>query len=303
MPTTTAKGYQYPTISGGSSNDTVTSYPVIAQANAELEDARPGVSPINTTTRNGFTGTDLWDGRIIWNTTTLQLEKYDLTTTSWIPAVTFTPSGTVTGPDSFGASPNAGTSNSYSRGDHDHGLPSVASLATVAALNSEASTRSTNDNTLQTNINSEATARASADALLLPKLNGVLTSAIESVYILGVALLTTQEIDVTTNSTLIVVTANAANNFIFNLRSTATVQLNALLGAGQSITVTVEVQQGGTPYYCNGIEIDGNVQTPKWQGGVAPTAGFANGTDVYTIQVTKTAANTYCVLASLTQFS
>ena len=33
------------------------------------------------------------------------------------------PSSTVTGPDSFGASATAGTAATYSRGDHDHGLP------------------------------------------------------------------------------------------------------------------------------------------------------------------------------------
>jgi len=34
-----------------------------------------------------------------------------------------TPSNTVTGPDSFGAPSNAGSATTYSRGDHDHGLP------------------------------------------------------------------------------------------------------------------------------------------------------------------------------------
>ena len=295
---TTSKGYEY-----AQEGDAVTVYPAVTLNNALLHEARPGVSAVSTSTRNGYTGTDLWDGRIIWNTTTQQLEKYNLATTTWIAAAAgASPSGTVDGPDNFGDSSAVGTSSSYARGDHKHGLPSVASLATAAALATEAATRNTNDNTLQTNINAEAAARAYGDSLLLPKLNGVLTSVFESAYVTGSPLAATQEIDVTTNSTLIVVVTYATNDFVFNVRSTPTVQLNALLIVGQAVTVTVEVAQGATPYKCTGIEIDGTTQTVNWQGGTAPTAGFASGVDVYTIHIVKTGSATYRVLASLTQF-
>jgi hypothetical protein len=302
MPTTTSKGYQYPTIVGGSSTDTVTSWPPIEESNVLLHEARPGVSSVTTTARNAFTGVDLWDGRIIWNQTTLQLEKYDLGTTSWVKAVSLAPATTVDGPDAFGDAAAVGTSLLYARGDHKHGLPSVASLATAASVTSEAGTRAAADTTIAAAVVTEAGARATADGLLLPKLNGVLTSAIESAYITGVALAATQEIDVTTNSTFIVVTTNAINDFVFNIRSTNVATLDSLLGVGQSVTVTVLVKQGATAYKCTGVEVDGGAQTVHWQGGLAPTAGFASGIDAYTVQITKTAAATFTVLASLTQF-
>jgi hypothetical protein len=43
-----------------------------------------------------------------------------------------TPSNTVTGPDAFGASPTAGAATAYSRGDHDHGLPTAPAGTTPA---------------------------------------------------------------------------------------------------------------------------------------------------------------------------
>jgi hypothetical protein len=46
----------------------------------------------------------------------------------------------------------------------------------------------------------------------------------------------------------------------------------------------------------------GTTVTAIWQGGSAPTAGNASSTDVYTYTALKTAASTYVVLASITQF-
>jgi hypothetical protein len=43
--------------------------------------------------------------------------------------------------------------------------------------------------------------------------------------------------------------------------------------------------------------------TPVWQGGSAPTGGNINSSDVYTFTTIKTAANTYTVLGSQTQFA
>jgi len=42
------------------------------------------------------------------------------------------PSGTVVGPDVFGAAAHAGASAKYSRGDHDHGLPAAPTVPTAA---------------------------------------------------------------------------------------------------------------------------------------------------------------------------
>ena len=51
------------------------------------------------------------------------------------------------------------------------------------------------------------------------------------------------------------------------------------------------------------FRIDGTAQTVKWAGGSAPSAGSASGCDVYSFTIMKTAANTYAVFGSTTEFS
>lgn len=98
------------------------------------------------------------------------------------------------------------------------------------------------------------------------------------------------------------VTSNATGNFGVNLTLTGSTTLNSVMTTGQSVTAALLVTQGSTAYYCNLVQVDGSAVTPKWQGGVAPTAGNASGIDVYTFTVLKTGSATFTVLASLTQF-
>lgn len=97
----------------------------------------------------------------------------------------------------------------------------------------------------------------------------------------------------------------ATGNFVINLNAGTGNQLNSLLDIGEACTYVVIVQNGGTPYYATAIQIDGTTSnvTTRWQGGSAPSAGNANGLDVYTFSAIKTANATYTVLASLTQFA
>jgi hypothetical protein len=95
--------------------------------------------------------------------------------------------------------------------------------------------------------------------------------------------------------------ANAAN-FTVNLRGDASNALNASLNTGESVTVALLVKNDNTTYYNNVIQVDGTTVTAIWQGGSAPTGGNASSTDVYTYTAIKTAASTYTVLASQTQF-
>ena len=93
-------------------------------------------------------------------------------------------------------------------------------------------------------------------------------------------------------------------NFTVNLRGNASTALNAALNTGESATVALITKQGNTTYYNTSVLVDGtstNV-TVVYQGGSAPTAGNASSTDVYTYTALKTAASTYVVLASITQF-
>ena len=53
------------------------------------------------------------------------------------------------------------------------------------------------------------------------------------------------------------------------------------------------------------ITIDGTATgvTTYWQGGTAPSKGYASGIDAYTYTIIKTASTpTYTILASQTQF-
>ena len=68
------------------------------------------------------------------------------------------------------------------------------------------------------------------------------------------------------------------------------------------MTVALLSKQNNTTYYNNVIQVDGTTVTAIWQGGSAPTTGNASSTDVYTYTAIKTAASTYTVLASQTQF-
>ena len=148
------------------------------------------------------------------------------------------------------------------------------------------------------------TAWQAAVALLIPYINNnvTLTSALEPTYVNATAPTATTNVYVTTNSTSMLITTAAANNWVFNIASTSGATLNSLLALNSEITVAVRVNQGATPYYCTGITIDGVSQTVNWQGGIAPSFGYASGYDIYTINIVKTAINTYSVFAALTQF-
>jgi hypothetical protein len=99
-------------------------------------------------------------------------------------------------------------------------------------------------------------------------------------------------------------TTNASANWTLNIRGNSSTTLSSLLAVGDAITVTHLVTQGATAYYNNVLQIDGSTVTPKWQGGLAPTAGNASTVDAYVYTVIKTAATpTYTVFASQTKFA
>ena len=98
-------------------------------------------------------------------------------------------------------------------------------------------------------------------------------------------------------------TSAAAGNFTLNIRGDGSNALNAIMDAGQSISIVFAVTCTGTPYYNNAVTIDGSSITPEWQGGAAPTAGNANSVDVYTYTIFKTSDATFTAFASQTQFA
>jgi hypothetical protein len=133
----------------------------------------------------------------------------------------------------------------------------------------------------------------------------IIGNATEIVNVVAAAPASTQPIYYN-NGGVNLFTVAASANWVFNLAFSSGVSLNTALSVGQSATVAVIVTQGATPYYPTAVQIDGTALTTNtnifWQGGTAPTAGFANGKDVYTFTVIKTASATYTVLASQTQY-
>jgi hypothetical protein len=98
-------------------------------------------------------------------------------------------------------------------------------------------------------------------------------------------------------------TSNSSGNYVLNVRGSSSVTLNSLMQIGESITVTFESPNGSTAYYATGYTIDGNSVTPKWLGGTAPSVGNVSATDLYMLQIRKTANATFTCLASLSKFA
>jgi hypothetical protein len=92
-------------------------------------------------------------------------------------------------------------------------------------------------------------------------------------------------------------------NRTINITGGSGITLDSILDAGQSYTVSVLMSQGTTAYYLDAYQVDGSAVTPKWMGGDAPTSGNPSSIDIYTFTVIKTAANTFTVLASQSQYS
>jgi hypothetical protein len=99
-------------------------------------------------------------------------------------------------------------------------------------------------------------------------------------------------------------TANAAANFVVNLRGNASVSMNNQLQTGEAITSVFLNTCGSPAYYPTAIQVDGGTAgvSTRWQGGAAPTSGNINSIDSYSFTVIKTAGSAFTVLASQTQF-
>jgi len=97
-------------------------------------------------------------------------------------------------------------------------------------------------------------------------------------------------------------TTNGTANFAVNLRGDASTPLNTTLATSDSMTHVFLNTNGTTAYYPTSYFVDGGTVVPKWQGGVAPTAGNASSVDSYSFTAIKTAGSAFTVLASQTQF-
>ena len=123
----------------------------------------------------------------------------------------------------------------------------------------------------------------------------------EVVTVVGSGVPATVDYDITTQSVLYY-TGNASADWTVNFRASSGTSLNTALAIGRSVTVALLATQGVTPKYNTIVQVDGTPIVPKYQGGLAWTTGYASGIDTYVYTIIKTAASTFTVLASQTQF-
>lgn len=116
MPDLTSKGAPY--ARADDPNDLV----LHTKGLADWVTARPGVSPLTAAQRDALTGVDLWDGRVIVNTTTSSVERYDEASDSWkgtSVALDFGETEDVA-PSNPGDVGSAGDSGEIARSNHVH---------------------------------------------------------------------------------------------------------------------------------------------------------------------------------------
>ena len=133
--------------------------------------------------------------------------------------------------------------------------------------------------------------------------NKTLVSVQELWTISATAATGTINYDINTQS-ILYYTVNASANFAINFRGSSSVSLSSILPVGQSVAVSFVNTNGATPYYPTTFTIDAASITPKWQGGIAPTAGNASALDLYTFEIIKIDATpTYQILASQVKYA
>jgi len=145
--------------------------------------------------------------------------------------------------------------------------------------------------------------RATTDTLT----NKTLTSAAiksprEITTVSATAATGTVNFDVVTQGTLYY-TTSASANWTLNVRGDSSTTLNSLMATGDSITVVSLITQGSTAYYPTAFTIDGTSVTPKWQAGLAPSAGNTSAVDAYSYTIFKTGSAAYTVFASQVKFA
>jgi len=83
---------------------------------------------------------------------------------------------------------------------------------------------------------------------------------------------------------------------------TSSTGINTDLAVGDTAAVTI-ITTSAAAGYSTCVNIDGNYNDVKWLGGSDPTAGSSSGNDMYTIQIIKTASETYTVLGGFNNFA
>ena len=96
---------------------------------------------------------------------------------------------------------------------------------------------------------------------------------------------------------------NAGGSFVINIRGDVNTKFDSLIGIGKVTTMTIYSANNSTSNYMSAFQIDGSAQTIKYSGGSAPSAATGSGVDLYSLTILKTAADTYSVFGSFTNFA
>lgn len=129
-----------------------------------------------------------------------------------------------------------------------------------------------------------------------------ITNVKEPITLTASASTGTINFDITTQS-ILYYTSSASANWTINFRASNSTTLTSIMSIGESMSATFMSTQGATAYYNSAVTIDSTAVSPIWQGGSQPIAGNPNSVDVYNYVIIKTAASSFTVLASVTQFS
>ena len=95
--------------------------------------------------------------------------------------------------------------------------------------------------------------------------------------------------------------ADAAVDFVIDVRGSSTVTFANHCANGESVTFTMLVKNGATARSCTGLKIDGTAQTIRWANATQPTSA-ANQRIVYTFTIMRHGASAYEVLGSGTNY-
>ena len=104
------------------------------------------------------------------------------------------------------------------------------------------------------------------------------------------------------DATVVYYTSDATGNWTLNIRGDASNSLDSLMSTGESLSLVFIASQGSSAYYQSGFQIDGSSNAIQWINDTAPSAGVANGLDVYSFTIIKTGAATFTVLGSLNSY-
>jgi hypothetical protein len=125
----------------------------------------------------------------------------------------------------------------------------------------------------------------------------LITSPKETTTVSATAATGTINYDCKTQSDLFL-TPDATADFTLNIRGDSGSTFTSMLSVGESMTVILKVTNGSTAYYLTQLQVDGTNVTPKWLID-SPSYGTPSGVDIYSITVTKTAADPiYAIFAS-----